>query len=94
MGMNLYDQALLENVEKFAAIGLSVDEIQIVTGAVNDDFKQQILDKSTLIGIAYLKGKYKLKVEINTSLKQLAMNGSTPAIEKMIKIIDKQESCE
>lgn len=98
MEMNLSIAEVLNEVEKLAKLGLSIDEIEILLGSTvggtNLNFRDKITDSSNTIGRAYLKGKYTLKVEILTSLKQLAVNGSSPAIERMIKQIDIQHNSE
>lgn len=85
-------------IEKLAKLGLCVDEIEVLVDYAHMDFKEtfisKIKDKTNPIGRAYLKGKYTLKVEVLTSLKQLALNGSTPAIERLIKQIDIQHNSE
>lgn len=98
MEANSSIEKLLSEVEKLAKLGLTIDEIETLVSSLIDNsnvsFKDKITDSDNPICRAYLKGKYTLKVEILTSLKQLAVNGSTPAIERMIKQIDIQNNSE
>lgn len=83
---------LKTEIERLAAIGMTMDEIITI---IDDSAIMEIFrNKNSVLYVAYKKGRLKLKAELLTSLKNLALNGSTPALERMIKLTEIQTNSE
>jgi len=85
--MNLSAEQLNE-IENMAALFFSPEEIAVNLGLTEDDaeyFHIAVECKSDApCSVAYFKGRLTTEIELRKSIKQSALNGSTPAQTAML----------
>lgn len=80
-----YQKEILEQIEKLASIYLSISDIALVIDVPADILREDISDKTSEVGKAYLRGKVATKIRLRTQEIKLAMVGSPLAIENARK---------
>lgn len=89
-----YSNNELEQIEKFAAIYLTITDIAVILDVPADVLRADIADRSTDVSKAYRKGKVSSKVKLHAQEMMLAQVGSPLAIENAHKNLINMEDDE
>lgn len=84
--MNLTTEQLNE-ITSMASLFFTIDDIAANIEADPDELKGEIMSKEGDAYTHFMKGRIKTEIELRTSIKQAAMNGSNPAQEQMINFL-------
>jgi hypothetical protein len=78
------NNTLLKQVEEYAALFFTIDEICILCDLDPEQFRRQVRMKKTELAKAYLKGKLNSMLEIRRLTVEFAKKGS-PQAETLVK---------
>lgn len=84
--MNLTKEQL-DEIAVMSALFFKVEEIAANIEVDPEELKVLIQLKDGPAYIYYMKGRIQTEIELRTSIKQAAMNGSNPAQEQMINFL-------
>lgn len=76
-----YSAQDLEAVEKYASIYIPISDMAVLLDIPAEVLREDIADKSSDIGRAYLKGKISSKLKLHQQEMTLAMIGSPQALQ-------------
>lgn len=85
--MNL-NQEQSEQLEEMAYLLIPIDLIAVNFGMDDIAFMQELRDRESPICKSYYRGILRQKMELHTNIVQAAKNGSHPAQEQIIKMLD------
>lgn len=88
--MNLNEEQS-EQLEEMAYLLIPIDLIAINFGMDKIEFLTELHDKESAFCKAYYKGILRQKMELHSNIVQAAKNGSHPAQEQIIKMLDQLE---
>lgn len=77
-----------DSLEEMAYLLIPIDLIAINLGMDNTAFISEIRDPESPVFEAYYKGILRQKMELHQSIVQAAKNGSNPAQEQIIKMLE------
>jgi hypothetical protein len=84
----------LEQIEEYAALFLTIDEIALLVDAKAEDLRREIKGQNTERAKAYLKGKLRTVIELRRQTLQFAQKGSPQAETAMLDFLAKQNLSE
>lgn len=84
----------LEQIEEYAALFLTVDEIALLMDVKAEDLRREIKGQNTNRAKAYLKGKLRTTIELRRQTLQFAQKGSPQAEAAMLDFLAKQNLSE
>jgi hypothetical protein len=84
----------LEQIEEYAALFLTVDEISLLVDAKAEDLRREINGKIGDRAKAYLRGKLRTTIELRRQTLQFAQKGSPQAEAAMLDFLAKQSLSE
>jgi len=83
-------QATVEQqIEEWAQLQFSEDDIQFALGIDNDKFDDALDDDDHPWSLAIRRGRLKAEASVRKSILTMAQQGSTPAQKQFIDIIEK-----
>lgn len=85
--MNLTEEQS-KQLEEMAYLLIPIDLIAVNFGMDDLAFMEELRDKSSLVCQSYYRGILRQKMELHTNIVQAAKNGSHPAQEQIIKMLD------
>lgn len=77
-----------DSLEEMAYLLIPIDLIAVNLGIDNTAFISEIRDPDSPIFKAYYKGILRQKMELHQSIVQASKNGSNPAQEQIIKMLE------
>jgi hypothetical protein len=84
----------LEQIEEYAALFLTIDEIAVLLDVNTEDLRREIKGQNTGRAKAYLKGKLRTVIELRRQTLQFAQKGSPQAETAMLDFLAKQNLSE
>lgn len=89
-----YNDSQLEKVKELAGLLMNVNDISVMIGVNEDNFREDIGNKNTAISIAFRKGQIETALEMRKQEIEMAKLGSPMAIELIQKYIIDQKMSE
>jgi IS30 family transposase len=84
----------LEQIEEYAALFLTIDEIAILLNTNAESLRREIKGQHTERAKAYLRGKLQTVIELRRQTLQFAKKGSPQAEAAMLEALAKQNLSE
>lgn len=75
-----YSKDLLKEIESYASVYLPISDIAVILDIPADVLRDDIKDRNSDVGKAYLRGKIASKVKLHKQEMTLAMIGSPQAL--------------
>lgn len=79
---------LLKDLEEFASLMFSVEEISLILETDIAELQEAVRDPRSEAYRAFRKGRLQREAEVRTSIFTLAKNGSSPAQLSALKLIE------
>jgi hypothetical protein len=83
-----YDEEKLKEIEEFAELQFTPDEVAVIVGIDAGEFMAEMMDERGEIAVAYNRGRLRAEAEVRQSILRLAKQGSTPAQKQILDIIE------
>ena len=82
----------LEALEQMAYLLIPLRLIAVNFEVLEYDLRNELKDESSPVYQAYFKGRLRQKIELHQSIVKAAHNGSNPAQEQLLRMMDREES--
>ncbi|GAB3177608.1 hypothetical protein [Telluribacter humicola] len=84
-------ESQLEEISELASLFFSPQDIAIITGLDVDQLLEEIATEQSSANLAYLRGKLKARASVRKTIKNLAIQGSSPAQNLVLKMMEEQD---
>lgn len=82
----------LEALEQMAYLLIPLRMIAVNFEVLEYDLRNELNDERSPVYQAYFKGRLRQKMELHQSIVKAAHNGSNPAQEQLLRMMDREES--